>query len=97
MNVERQPNRLTDGAARIERRKWVLLDQLNGALKPKRPARRAQDFPLEAHRSGGRLEEPEDQAAESRFARARFADDRMTLPVLDGNRHVFKCDHFSAG
>ena len=97
MNVERQPNRLTDGAARIERRKWVLLDQLNGAPKPKRPARRAQDFPLEAHRSRGRLKEPEDQAAESRLARARFANDRVTLAVLDCNRHIFKRDHFSAG
>ena len=26
-----------------------------------------------------------------------FAYDRMTLAVLDGNRHIFKRDHFSAG
>src|SRR6266550_3692089 len=50
--------------------------------------------PLESDRSAGRLNQPEDAAADCRFPRARLSDDRKRLPPLDGEAHVVDRLHY---
>src|SRR5207237_1904586 len=74
-----------DPAPRVERRVRVLEHHLQAdeLRRPGAAGERRHRLALEAHRSLGRLDEPDRSPREARLAAARLADEPDDLPALD--------------
>src|SRR5690242_21312871 len=90
VDEERVGEDLPDALARVQRRVWILEDHLQ--LAPERAklaAREPRDVvAVEADRSGCRLVQANEQAAEGRLAAAGLADDAEGLAAPHVERHV---------
>ena len=84
MQGERFGEELFHRHARIERCVRVLKDNLDFAPEsPQLPFTEIENIAArEANLTGGRLDQPQDQASDRGFAAARFPDKRQRLPGL---------------
>ena len=95
VDVQRLADDVANCLPRIQRRVRVLEDHRHiAAMCTERAATLVGDvLALELNRSGGRVEQPDDGAAECRLAAARLADQAQRLACLDIEVHAVDSAH----
>ena len=90
VDLERRSDDRADALARVQARVGILEDHLHVPPQgPERPGAELRDVSaLEDDRALRRLEQPDDRAAERRFAAAGLADEADRLPRAHGEGHV---------
>ncbi len=98
MDEETLANRVTDRAPRVERRVWILEDQLHppSQLAERLGTERQHVGPVERHRAGRHRDEPQQRARGGRLAASRFPDERQRFAPRNREGDAIHRTHQSA-